>query len=402
MTPKSFVFLVGATAIGLAASIGAVVVESRTAAGPVEVDQPLFPKLVARANEVAVLRFRNGDTESTIVRVGDGWGFVERAGYPVPTDNVRTVVAGIASLRRFEQKTDQPELYPRLGVQDIGAENSSSREVILETADGEELAAIILGRVSNTMQFDPLGGMYVREPGNPRTWLVRGTVALPRTAAEWMVQQVIHIPGPDIQRVVIREGGETLIAAKQEDDDLIRYHMEPEVEGIRAVDSAWKQVASGAVSVIFENVVPIGEIAGVEFTRQVEYTTSDGMTVKITTFAIDEVVWVTFSASAEPGSEGVERAETINAVAADWAYQLPGYKLRAIHRDVADLTEVIPEEAPAGVPGFPGAIQLAPGVQLPAGGLPLPPGINIPGLTPAPAVPAPTPPPAGGGGGGGG
>jgi len=379
MTPKSFVFLVGATAIGIAASIGAVVVESRTAAGPVEVDQPLFPKLVTRANEVAVLRFRDSGSESTIVRTGEGWGFVERANYPVPTENVRTVVAGIASLRRFEEKTDQPDKYPRLGVEDVGAEISSSREVILETADGEELATIILGRVSNTMQFDPLGGMYVREPGNPQTWLVRGTVALPPTAAEWMVQQVIHIPGPDIQKVVIHEGAEIVLTAvkQQADEGLTRYHMVPEIEGMRAVDSAWKQVASGVVSVMFENVVPIGEIAGFEPTREVEYTTSDGMTVKLETFTVDDIVWVTISASAELGSEGVARADGINAVAAGWAYQLPGYKLRAIHRDVADLTEVDAEPAPPVIPGLPG-------------GIPLPPGLNLPG-------PAPTPPPPAGG-----
>ena len=397
MTPKSFVMLVGATAVGLAAALGAVVVESRSAIGAAEIDQPLFPELVARANEVAVLRFRAPNSESTIVLDGDGWGFLERARYPVPTDNVRTVVAGIASLRRFEEKTDKPDLYFRLGVQDVGAEDSNSREIVLETADGEELAAIILGRVSSTMQFDPLGGMYVREPGNPRSWLVRGTVALPPTAAEWMVQQVIHIPGPDIQKVAIREGGETnLTAVKQDEGEgLTRYHMFPEIEGMRAVDSAWKQVASGAVSVVFENVRVASEIAGAEPTRVVEYTTSDGMTVVVTTYAIDEVNWVTFSASAEAGSEGVERADGINALAAGWAYQLPGYKLRAIHRDVADLTEPVPEEAPAGgIPGLPpgvtlppgvplpGGIQIAPGAQLPAGQLPLPPGIAVPGVAP--------------------
>ena len=401
MTPKSFAILVSATAIGFAGAIGAVIVESRTSAGPVEIDQPMFPELVARANDVAVLRFRTGDSESTIVRAGDGWALVERAGYPVPTDNVRTVVGGIASLRRFEEKTDQPNLYAKLGVQDVGATDANSREVILETADGVELAAIILGRISNTMQFDPLGGMYVREPGDPRTWLVRGTVALPPTAAEWMVQQVIHIPGPDIQKVVIREGPDVVLtAAKQDDEDLVRYHMVPEIEGTRAVDSAWKQVASGAVSVVFENVRPIGEIAGAETTRVVEYTTADGMTVTVSTFTIDDVVWVTFSAAAEPGTEAETRADGINTVAAGWAYLLPGYKLRAIHRQVADLTEPIPEEAPPGVPGFPGVPVLPPGVQLPAGALP--PGINLPGLAPGPAAPAPIPPPAGGAGGGGG
>ena len=137
MTPKSFVMLVGATAVGLAAALGAVVVESRSAIGAAEIDQPLFPELVARANEVAVLRFRAPNSESTIVLDGDGWGFLERARYPVPTDNVRTVVAGIASLRRFEEKTDKPDLYFRLGVQDVGAEDSNSREIVLETADGE-------------------------------------------------------------------------------------------------------------------------------------------------------------------------------------------------------------------------------------------------------------------------
>ena len=400
MTPRSFAMLVGATAIGFAGAIGAVVVESRTTAGPVEIDQPMFPELVARANEVAVLRFRAPNSESTIVRDGDGWALLERAGYPVPMDNVRTVVAGIASLRRFEEKTDQPGLYSKLGVEDVGAADANSREVILETADGVELAAIILGRISNTMQFDPLGGMYVREPGDPQTWLVRGTVALPPTAAEWMVQQVIHIPGPDIQKVVIREGPDVVLtAAKQADADLIRYHMVPEIEGTRAVDSAWKQVASGAVSVVFENVRPIGEIAGAETTRVVEYTTADGMTVTVSTFTIDEVVWVTFSAAAAPGTEAATRADGINTIAADWAYLLPGYKLRAIHRQVADLTEPIPEEAPAGIPGLPPGIQLAPGVPVPAGGLPLPPGINLPGLAPGPVGPAPTPPPPGGGGG---
>ena len=391
MTPKSFVMLVGATAIGFASALGAVVVESRSAKGAAEIGQPLFPELVARANEVAVLRFRAPNSESTIVLDGDGWGYLERAGYPVPTDNVRTVVAGIASLRRFEEKTDNADLYFRLGVQDVGAEDSNSREIVLETANGEELAAIILGRVSNTMQFDPLGGMYVREPGDPKTWLVRGTVALPPTAAEWMVQQVIHIPGPDIQKVVIREGGETdLTAIKQDEGEgLTRYHMAPEIEGMQAVDSAWKQVASGAVSVVFENVRVASEIAGADLIREVEYTTSDGMTVVVNTYAIDEVTWVTFSASAEPGSEGVERANGINAVATGWAYQLPGYKLRAIHREVADLTELIPEEVPAaGIPGLPpgaqlpGAIQIAPGAQLPAGQLPLPPGLVLPGVGP--------------------
>lgn len=401
MNSKSFLMLAGATAIGVAAAIIGVVVESRTASDRSEVDEPMFPELVGRANEASVVRFRSATEVATIVRDGEIWRFAERSGYPVPSGNVRTVVAGIASLRRFEAKTDNPEFHARLGVEDIGTPDAASREVIVETADGDELAAVILGDVSNLMTFDPLGGMYVREPGNPQSWLVRGNVALPPSAADWMERQVVHVPGPDIQKVVIRQGPDTVLtAAKQEDEDLIRYHMVPETEGIRAADSAWKQVASGVVSVTFEDVRPIGEIAGMEPTRVVEYTTAEGLMLTLAAYTVEEEIWTTFTAAAAGAeSEAVEKAGEINATAALWAYRLPAFKNRAIHRDLADLTEPIPEEAPAlpgpGLPGggLPPGLQLAPGAVIPEG-LPLPPGLQLP--APAPAAPA------GGAGGGGG
>ncbi len=389
MNSKTFLMLAGATAIGVAGAIIGVVVESQTAGDRLAFDEPMFPELVARANEAGVVRFRSATEEATVILDGDTWRFVERNGYPVPSGNVRTVVAGIASLRRFEAKTNNPEFHARLGVEDIGTPDAFSREVIIETAGGDELAAVILGDISNLMAFDPLGGMYIREPGDPQSWLVRGNVALPPSAADWMERQIVHIPGPDIQKVVIREGPDTVLTAeKQQDEDLIRYHMVPEMEGVQAADSAWKQVASGTVSVTFEDVRPIGEIAGAEATRVVEYTTAEGLVLTLTAHTIEEEVWTTFAAAAAPESESVAKAAEINATAAEWAYRLPGYKNRAIHRDLADLTEPLPEEAPAepgpGLPGggLPPGLQLAPGAAIPEG-LPLPPGFQLPAPAPA-------------------
>lgn len=416
MTPRYFLALAGATVIGVAGAVIAVVQETRTAGGAEEVDQLMFPALVERANDVTTVRFRSADAEATITFDGESWIFVERNGYPVPTANVRSVVSGIASLRRFEPKTDDPGKYARLGVEDIGTPEATSREVILETAGGAELAAVILGRISNTMAFDPLGGLYVREPGDPRTWLVRGAVALPPSAAEWMERQIVHVPGPDIQRLVIHEGPEVVLTAakRQDEGDIIRYHLDPDEEGIRAADSAWKQVASGVVSVNFDDVQPIGELADLEPVRVIEIYTAKGMTLTVSMYMIEEAGWVTFAAVAEPDAEDAERAQNIREITAGWAYQLPAHKIRAMRRDLAELKEPIEEEVPL-VPGLPGGVQLPPGFQLGPGGvvpenLPLPRGFNLsPGAVPVPFPPAPqappaeapAAPPAGGGGGGG-
>ncbi|MBM3507662.1 MAG: DUF4340 domain-containing protein [Alphaproteobacteria bacterium] len=380
MTPRTFLVLAGATAVGLVAALSATIVQSRIGADVQLYDEPMFPRLVERANDASKITYRTA-TETAVIELKDGvWRNSGKYGYPVSAGNIRSVIASIAALRKLEPKTDQPNRYASLAVEGITAEMARSRELIIEAADGTLLASVVLGRASNTMTFDPLGGMYVRVPGNPRAWLVRGTVALPPSAVDWMERQIVHVPGPDIKTLQIKENGQIVLNTEKETDQsgVVRYQLVPRDERIQAADSAVKQVASAIVSLQFEDVRPGSMLQFPDNARELIFTTFGGMTLTAQVADIDGKTWARFKATAAPGAADTERTRQIAAATDGWLFQMPGFKVPAFTRAIAELTE--PKQQPGQGPGLPGGMGLPPNL--------LPGGIGRPGLAlPPPPVP---------------
>ena len=243
-------------------------------------------------------------------------------------------------------------------------ESACSREITIEAADGQKLASVIIGRTSATMTFDPLGGTYVRVPGDARAWLVRGNVALPPSALDWIERQVVHVPGPDIKALQIFEGGQMVLNVEKEIDEgqVQRYQLVPRDEKMQAVDSAVKQVQSGIVSLNFEDVLPAAAIKFPDGARRMTFTTFDGMTLTVDTTEQDGKMWARFAASAAPNADGAARAQQIAAATQGWVFQIPAYKLTAFNRPIVELTEAkgAPDQFMRGGPG--GAMPPLPGL----------------------------------------
>lgn len=362
MTPRTFTALVFATIIGVVAAASMVIYESRLASQTVVVDEPLFPALVERANDVARIIYRTRWDEAVINFQDGKWVYENKNNYPVEAKNVRSIVTTIASLRRLEPKTDDPEKYSRLSVQGADTERGDSRELVFETSDGTVLAAVIIGRPSKTMQFDPLGGTYIREIGDSLSWLARGTVVLPPRPMDLTKRQIVHVPGPDIREIQIWEDGKEVLHAQKLEDDagVLRYTLIPSDTKIRAADSAVKQLASGIVSFRFDDVVPVENIEIPAGSRTMEFHTYKGMKLSLTIVEVDDSeAWITFNAEAEAGSEDTERAAEIQAATNGWAFLVPSHKRRTLTREAVSLIENIPD----------------PNAPAPA----LPPGLNLPG-----------------------
>ncbi len=381
MNPRSFLILAGLTAVAVVAAGGATLVQSRVGADVQLYDEPMFPRLVERANDAAKITYRTA-MESAVIEFKDGaWRFTDRYGYPVATSNIRSVIAAVAALRKLEPKTDTPARYASLAVEDVTAELARSRELIVEAADGTVLASVVLGRTSGTMTFDPLGGMYVRVPGDARAWLVRGTVALPPSAVDWMERQIVHVPGPDIKTLQIKENGQLVLNTEKETDQsgVSRYQLVPRDEKIQAADSAVKQVASSVVSLQFEDLRPASMLQFPNNPRELIFTTFDGMTLSAEVAEIQGKTWARFKATAAPNAAGAERARQISAATDGWLFQMPGFKAPAFNRPVAELTE---NKVTTPTPGAPGTIGLPPIPGL--GGRLTPPGAMVPGAPPIP------------------
>jgi Domain of unknown function (DUF4340) len=164
----------------------------------------LFPGLAEHINDVARIEVKSKDGHTTVRKDGERWVIEDRGGYPALFDKVKATVVAVADLEVLEPKTTNKELYPRLGVEGIDAEPSSS--VLVSLADGQSkpLAALLVGKPRSG---GPLG-TYVRRPDEPQAWLVRGQVEVSADPVEWMERELLNIAPERIREITIEKAGD--------------------------------------------------------------------------------------------------------------------------------------------------------------------------------------------------
>src|SRR5687768_8313947 len=213
------VFL-GLLAITALASIGAlVVVLERPVTGPLRtVDEPAFPTLRENPDAVAKVVLTGPDGTLTLVReTGKRWSALERYGYPVDADKLRALIVALADMRLVEAKTSMPERYARLEVEDPEQEDAKSRLLRVESADGQVLAEVILGKRQHRLTGNQQAGTYLRRPGEAQSWLASGGVDLDTAIIDWLDEEVVDLDPARIGRIEIRpEAGEGYVARRDE------------------------------------------------------------------------------------------------------------------------------------------------------------------------------------------
>jgi hypothetical protein len=239
-------------------------------------------------------------------------------------------------LTLVEPKTERPELFARLDLDDPSTGNST--EVTLQDRTGQTVAELIVGK----RRQDRLGGgndsVYVRKPGINRAWLARGSLDVSGETVEWLDRRILDIPVSRIASVtLVGEDGTALVLSRATADDKFAVAGAP-------ADAKFKEAAvlSGPAGVLaaldLADVKPSADqplpAAGISTAA---LTTFDGLTIDIRLFARDFADWVTISAT---GKESVEpEAKAIDAKAAHWTYAVPADRAKLLRTRLADLVE---------------------------------------------------------------
>ncbi|MCH7615865.1 MAG: DUF4340 domain-containing protein, partial [Nitrospinae bacterium] len=139
--------------------------------------QPVFPGLMSKINEVSELVVNVQSETMTIVRDGESWNVKEKDNYPANMGKIREVLIGLGELKILEAKTKKPELYEKLGLENVEAEGSISTGVTLKDSAGTTLAEVIIGKQRPSKGNPNQDEVYVRKVGDPETWLAIGKLS---------------------------------------------------------------------------------------------------------------------------------------------------------------------------------------------------------------------------------
>lgn len=174
--------------------------------------ETVLPLVLTKGNDITAVSVRDHSGNLALERRGNRFVAAD-SGYPVKTDLIRDLVASTATLAFEESRTDDPQRYGDLGLADPDAKDAkdAGKEISFRTASGD-LGDVVVGKTDSTTGGVG-GGVFIRLKDEPQTFLVRGSVRLPASRAEWFVPFDLDIKRSEITKVVLSGGGRDDVAA---------------------------------------------------------------------------------------------------------------------------------------------------------------------------------------------
>lgn len=338
---------------------------STSSATPAE-PAPLVPSLSTSADTVSKIELSSGDTALTIVKSADGtWAVASKGGYPAKPDAVRDLVRGLARATTIDERTSDPTLYARLGVQDPGPGTPADAPdkptlVALHDSAGTSLATIIVGKIVQGAAPSGQGeARFVRKAGEAKSWAVQGLPPISLQAATWLDTELLKIEQARVDRVTIEHlSGPQATLPEGATVEIARHSTSPEAQGPsptpptpatgdfdlvglpagRELNSTYilSSIAGSLASLRFDDVKPRESIVTSDAAPRTVTTfkTKDGLTLTARIYDIVGASWVVFDASTTPAGTVSEtaasEAQSLNTRLAPWAFSLPSYTLRLL------------------------------------------------------------------------
>ncbi len=306
--------------------------------------QPLVPGLHEVINEIDAIDVTaaDGSALASLRRDRERWRVREKSDYEADFELVHDLLRDLATGRRVDERTANPDWYARLGVVDMGEEGASGVEIAFP---GQELPAIVLGNPDSQQQ-----GQFVRHVGDEQSWLSDRIVNVPGSTVGFLVRAIMDIPASELAEVTMRHAdGDTVrlrSTGEAGSDDWVLLN----VPDGREARPMWRlrEVANGLANLNLRDVRPHDDVPG-DAVRAL-YVTRDGLNFVASLFRDEQGPWVHFSVSAE--TEAVigddERAEVseiaIDATAVDarlspWQFQISERKFDTMTHRRDDLLE---------------------------------------------------------------
>lgn len=265
------------------------------------IGQDLMPELKQNINQVNGLQVtRAGNqTVADIQRGEQGWVVRNKDNYPADMGRVRETLLLLANARLLEEKTADPQYYNRLGVQDVASPDASGAQLTLEGLNAP--FNLIIGKAAAGA-----GGVYVRRPGDVRSFQIDTRLAVPTTVKDWLERSVLDIPAGRIQAINIRQpDGQTLTLEKGARDQAnFKVLNIPAGQSLKA-DTVANPLANGLAGLGLDDVFPVGAVKPTnDRITEAVYRTFDGLVITARLFQVDNKRYAQFKADFDEAQAG--------------------------------------------------------------------------------------------------
>ncbi len=346
---NKFLYLVALTLLAVLTVVLVTRTDLSKQSGP---NESLLSAVATQINSVEQVEIITGGnlTIATLVKSGAGWQLEQLGGYRANWPALQALLADLAQARIIEPKTDKPEYYVRLGVEDITTEDATG--VMVNLSIGAATTVIVIGKQAQGRQ-----GRYVRLQNAAASVLVDQKLEVSTRLLDWADASIIDVGSDEVAEVeIIHPAGEsvlvTRVSADQTDFNLVG------LPPGREINSSWAVNSLGSVftSLKMESVRPEGDVDWGEAVRM-RLLMFSGVEIMADMVTEGEIYLVRLRAS-HPASNVVIAAQAdtttsdleqkaalelaatvsnINERLGGWAYGIARYKHEALVKKPEDL-----------------------------------------------------------------
>lgn len=255
--------------------------------------EPLVPGLKDEVNAITKLSVIGAGNAPLVVleRKDGGWVVANRDGYPADSGKLREFVLKLADATVLEPKTANPDRYPAIGVEDVGA--ADAKGVRVEIDGPKTPVRLIVG----TFNGAGGGGTFVRRADEPQSFLASGTLTPEKNPTEWLSRDLADVPAAQIAEVTIEKAGKTLRVYKQDAAEE-NFRIADLPKGREASSpAAANPLASGLAGLRIDGARPASAAAAPETVLKARYAAFDGRVVEVTAWQADGKHYAQFAAS---------------------------------------------------------------------------------------------------------
>jgi hypothetical protein len=292
---------------------------------------PVLPMKQDTLNSVTGLRIFKGDgSHTTLTRDATHWIVAER-GYPADSGQVRKLLLDVSALQAEEQKTADPALYSKLGVEDPSGVQSTSTGLAIDI-NGSRLT-LIVGKTFGTR------GAYLRVAGHAQSVLATPQLAPDADPRHWLDRSLLDIAPDQVNEVDLKpQSGPDYSIKRAATGATPDYVVSAIPKGRELTDaSAPSAQAAGLAGLQLDDVRKAGSVAAV---AHASFHTRDGLVLAIAGIQDAEQRYITVVAAPEAAAgqpDAQSRARDLNARLSGWEFEIPGYRYDALFRPLEQL-----------------------------------------------------------------
>lgn len=269
----------------------------------------LVPGLRDAINDLAAVDLSAADGELIVAlrRGPRGWVVENHDAFEADFRRVHDFLRELATARRAEARTAQPEWHARLGLADTGSPEASG---LLVEFPGTDLAAVILGNHDLVT-----GTRFARLRDDARTWLTDRALVVAEQPVDWLERSVMDIPAAELAAVTIEHADGERVRLRPADESGDQWVLLDIPDG-REAAPRWeiRPVANGLANIVLEGVRRHDGTVPDDAVRST-YITRDGLIFVVELFSDAGGDWAHFTVSAEPDADDDQRL--VDAVAVD-------------------------------------------------------------------------------------